>query len=48
LSVYHKADVADESFVEDLVDGVAVVNRPLRFAHYAGAWSGSAGHVLTS
>src|SRR5260370_37839718 len=42
LSVNHEADVAEETFVEDLVDGVAVVNRPLRFAHYARArsWSG--------
>ena len=48
LPVGDEADVADERFIEDLVDGFAVVNRALRFAHYAGAWSGSAGHVLTS
>src|SRR5712671_7945708 len=41
LSVGNEADVAEESFVENLVDGVAVVNRALRFAHYAGAWSWS-------
>src|ERR1700674_2222154 len=41
LSVNQEADVAEESFVEDLVDGVALVNRALRFAHYARAWSRS-------
>src|SRR5260370_11292556 len=40
MSVGYEADVAEESFVEDLVDGVAVVHRPLRFAHYARTWSG--------
>ena len=43
LSVGDEADVAEESFVENLVDGVAVVNRPLRQANNAGAWSWIAG-----
>src|SRR4029077_15561194 len=42
LSVNEEADVAEEGFVEDLVDGVAVVNRALRFTHNARArsWNG--------
>jgi hypothetical protein len=46
LSVGDEADVAEESFIEDLVDGIAVVHRALRFPHYAGAWSGIAGHEM--
>jgi hypothetical protein len=45
LSVGDEADVTEKGFIEDLVDGIAVVNRALRFAHYACArsWSGIAG-----
>jgi hypothetical protein len=43
LTIDCEADVAEESFVENLVDGVAVVHRTLRFAHYARAGSGVAG-----
>jgi hypothetical protein len=38
--------MADESFVENLIDGFAVVDGSLRLAHYAGA--GSSGHELNS
>src|SRR6266446_1388222 len=40
LSVGDEADVTEKGFIEDLIDGVAVVNRALRFAHYACARRG--------
>src|SRR5271169_1876079 len=49
LAVDNEADMAKESFIEDLIDGVAVVYRALRFAHYTRAWSWSgvaAGHGI--
>jgi hypothetical protein len=41
LTVNSETYVADKSFIENLVDGVAIVDGALRFADYAGAWSGS-------
>jgi hypothetical protein len=46
LSVDCEADVAEESFIEDMVNGVAVVDGALRFAHYSGAGSGTTGHGI--
>ncbi len=40
LSFDCETHVAEESFVENLVDYVAIVHRALRFAHYARACGG--------
>ncbi len=43
IGIGHEADVAEEGFVEDPVDCVAVIHRPLRFARDAGALGRIAG-----
>ncbi len=47
LAIYGESDVAHVTFVEDLVNGFAVVGAAMRFTYYARtlAWRNGFGHV---